>query len=65
MMAGDAESADRLAVLLRRVSDIGLPAIAGIARRQTAHDPIARDLGDDRGRGDREAERVAFDNRLH
>jgi len=65
MMAGDAEAADRLAVLQCRVSDIGLPAITGIPGCETTHDPVARDLRDDRGGGDREAERVAFDDGLH
>jgi len=64
-MAGDAKPADRFAVLLRRVSDIGLPTITRVTGCQTAHDPIARDLGNDRGRGDREAERVALDHGLH
>ena len=64
-MAGDAELADRLAVLQRRVSDIGLPAITGISGRQTAHDPIACDLCDHRSGSNREAERVSFDDGLH
>jgi len=65
MMVGDAEPANRLAMLLRCVSDIGLPAVAGIARGKPAHDPIARDLSNDGRRGDREAERIAFDHRSH
>jgi len=64
-MAGNAELADRLAVLERRVSDIGLPAIARIPGCQPVHDPIARDLCNNGGGGNREAERVSFDNGLH
>jgi hypothetical protein len=65
MMAGDAEPADCLAMLLRCVSDVGLPAIARIARGKPTHNSIARDFGDDGRGGDREAERVAFDHGLN
>jgi len=64
-MTGDTELANRLGVFLCRVSDIGLPAITRIAVCQTMHNPIARDLGDNGGGGDREAQPVAFDDSLH
>jgi len=44
-MRGDAEPPDRLAMLLGRIADIGLPAVAGIARGQPMHDSVARFLG--------------------
>ena len=65
MMAGDTQSADRLAVLACRISNVCLPAVAGVARRQAAHDAVTGYLGDDGGGSDREAERVAFDDGLH
>ncbi len=46
-------------------SKCSFPAITGVALRQPAHDSVAGDLGDDRGRGDREAQRVALDDCLH
>ncbi len=65
VMRRHAEPVDRRAVLARRVADIGLPAVPRIARRQIAHDPVAGHLGDDRGRGDRKAQRVTLDDGLH
>ena len=38
------------------ISGIGLPAISGMAPRQRAHDPVARHLGHDRRRRDRQAQ---------
>ncbi len=64
-MASHAESANRLTMRRRRIADIGLPAVNRIARRKAAHDPVARHLGDDGGSGDREAERIPFDDGLH
>ena len=41
-------------------------AVTGMATLQLVHDPVARDLGDDAGGGNAEAERVAIDEgRLH
>src|SRR6266567_1217034 len=40
VMAGYTEPADRLAVLGGGVPDIGLPAVARIARREVMHDPV-------------------------
>jgi len=65
MMAGDTKAADRLTMGLGRISDVGLPTVAGVAGCEPAHDPVARHLGDDRSGGDREAERIAFDDGLH
>ena len=65
MMRRGSELEDGGAMLARCVADIGLPAITTIALGERAHDPVARDLGDDRGRRDREAESVALYDRLH
>jgi hypothetical protein len=65
MMAGNTEPADCLTVLGCRVSDVGFPAIAGVARCQTTHDPIARHFGHNGSGSDREAQPVAFDHGLH
>ena len=62
MMRGDAESAERRAVLRRGVAGIGLPSIARVAPRQRPHDAVAPHLGDDRGGGDRKGESVATDD---
>ena len=48
-----------------RVADIGAPSIARIARREAAHDAVAGHLGDDGSSGDREAESISVDDRLH
>ena len=45
------------------VAHVGLPAVAGKLLRKRHHHPVARDLGDDRGGGDREREPVAADHR--
>jgi hypothetical protein len=50
-------------VLGRAVAHVGLPAVAG-CRRRGGHQRVPRHLGDDRGRGDREAEPVAAGYRL-
>jgi hypothetical protein len=65
MMAGHAESANRLAMLWCRVTDIGIPAITRITRCETAHDPVARHFGNNRGGGNREAQRIALDDGLY
>ena len=59
----DAEPLDRRAVLGRRVADVGGELPAGMARVGAAHVAVARDLGDDRGGGDRGARGVAADRR--
>ena len=60
----DAEALDRLAVLGGRVADVGVEAPARVLVVGAAHVAVARDLGDDRRRGDRGALRVAVDDRL-
>src|SRR6516165_6376919 len=65
MMAGNAQPANPLAMFGCRVPDIGFPAVSRITRRQSAHDPIARDLGDDRSSRDRKAESIALNNGPH
>src|SRR5271169_5876411 len=65
MMRGGSELEDRSAVLAGRIPDVGLPAISPIAPGERAHDAIARDLGDDRGRRDRKAEPISLHDGLH
>ena len=52
-----------VAVLGRRVADVGGEVPAGVQRVGAVHEPVARDLRDDRGGGDRGARRVAVDDR--
>ena len=59
----DALAFDRLAVRGRRVADVLGEAPAGVLAVGVAHEAVARDLGDDRGGGDRRARRVAVDDR--
>ena len=49
---------------LCRVTGVALPTVAGVLLRQIHHDPVARHLGDDRGRRDGQAQRIALDDRL-
>ena len=50
-------------VLCRAVAGVPLPAVARIVRREARHQPVPRHLGDDGGRGDREALAVAAHHR--
>jgi len=59
-MRRDAEPLQRDPVLLRPVSRVVIPAVAGMGERELGHQPVARHLGHDRGGGDREAPAVAF-----
>ena len=54
---------DRRAVLGRRVADVLGEPPARVALVGAVHVAVARDLGDDRGGGDRRAGRVAVDDR--
>src|ERR1700730_14643174 len=65
VMTRHPESANRVAVLRCRVADIGAPSIARIAWCEAAHDSVAGHLGNDGSGGDREAEGVSVDDRLH
>ena len=47
----------------RRVAGVVLPAVVRVARGEPVHEPVADDLGDDRGGRDRVALRVAADDR--
>src|SRR4051812_25265592 len=58
----DAEALDGLAVLGRGVADVARELPAGVQRVGPAHEPVAGDLGDDRGCGYRGALRVAVDD---
>ena len=46
------------------VAHVALEAVAGMRQAEPRHQPVARHLGDDRGRRDRGHERVAADHRL-
>jgi hypothetical protein len=56
------ELAQGAAMVGRRIAAIRLPSIAGIRPRMLGHHPVAGDLGDDRGRGDRAALGVPVDD---
>ena len=47
----------------RAVAFVLAEAIFGKARAEVAHNRVARDLGNDTGRGNREAEAIAIDDR--
>src|SRR5437763_1815381 len=63
MQGRDAEPLDGVAVLGRRVADVLGEAPAGVQAVGAVHEAVARDLGDDRRRGDRRALGVAVDDR--
>src|ERR1700722_14514476 len=58
-----AASRKRFKMNLRPVADMARKAIVRIKRVETGHHPVARDLGDNRGGGDRETRGVALDDR--
>ena len=47
-----------------RCSPLALEAVAGVRQAEPRHQPVARDLGDDRGGGDRGDQRIAGHHRL-
>src|SRR5690242_8171361 len=53
------EVAQGAAMIGGGIATVGLPAIAGMQLGVTRHDPVASDLGDDRGGGNRTAFGVA------
>ena len=55
----------RLTMQRGRVAGIRLPPIARKPHRQPRHRSVAHHLGDDRGRGDRQAQRVAAHHAAH
>ncbi len=59
---GQAQRADRVAVVARRVALVVLPAVARIAEREPFHHPVADHLRDDRRTGDRVDLGVAVDD---
>ena len=61
MMSGGAVKPERLLMLLRAVTDVGVPTVAGMAVRQPLHQPVAHRLGENGGGGDRLAAGVAID----
>ena len=56
------ERGDAANMLGRRIAAVGFPAIAGIVTRMLGHDPVAGNLGNDRGSGNRPAPGVAGDD---
>src|SRR6476620_3191729 len=64
MQWSQSEVVDRAAMIGRRIAAIMLPPISRIAAGILHHHPVAGDLGDDRGGGDRAAFGVAVDDRL-
>ena len=63
-MDGRAEPVQRAEMLRHAVAHVALEAVAGMRRAEPHHQPVARDLGDDRGGGNRQHQRVAGDDRL-
>src|SRR4029078_4741722 len=61
---GHAKVVDRPAMVGRRVAAVMVPTLPRIFVGILDHHPVARDLGDDRGRRDRPARGVAVDNGL-
>ena len=59
MVDGGAEPGQRLEMLGHAVAHVALEAVAGMREAEPRHQPVARDLGDDRGRRDRGHQRVA------
>ena len=57
-----AEPVQRLEMLGHAVALVGLETVARAILRQLAHQAVARDLGDDRGRRDRHHQPVAADH---
>ena len=51
------------AMLGHAVAHVALEAVAGMRETEPRHQPVARDLGDDGGRRDRQDQRVARDHR--
>src|SRR5262249_53448849 len=56
------ESRERSEMLGHAVTLVLLETVAGIEQSQPRHEPIARDLGHDRGSGDRGQDRIAADH---
>ena len=63
MVRGDAQTADRLAVIARGIAHVLLPAVALVALGQLVHEPVTRHLRHDRGAGDSVRQRIAVDDR--
>src|SRR5207248_9896162 len=64
MMAGWTELRERLEMLGHAVAHVALEAVTGMGKAEPRHQPVARHLGDDRGRRDRGDEPVAADHRF-
>jgi len=64
MMHRGSEPVQRLKMLRHGIALVRLEAITWAILRQLAHQAVARDFGDDRGRRDRENQTVAADHRF-
>ena len=56
---GRPEPGQRREMLRHAIAHVALEAVAGMGSAEPHHQPVAGDLGDDRGGGDREHQRVA------
>ena len=63
-MDGGPEPLQRREMLRHRIAHVALEAVAGMGGADLHHQPVAGDLGDDRGRRDRQHQRVARNHRL-
>ena len=64
MVDGGAKPRERPEMLGYAVALVALEAVTGIEHSQSGHQPVARDLGDDRGGGYRGDDGVAADHGL-
>ena len=64
VMDGGAEPLQRREMFRHRIAHMALEAVARMGGADLHHQPVARDLGDDRGGRDRQHQGVARDHRL-
>ncbi len=64
VMDGGTEPVQCVEVLRHAVAHVALEAVARMREAHPHHQPVAGDLGDDRGRRDRRHQRIAGDHRL-
>jgi len=63
-MDGRPEPVQRVEVLRHAIAHVALEAVARVREAHPHHQPVAGDLGDDRGSRDRRHQRIAGDHRL-
>src|SRR5437762_3123456 len=64
MMNGRTEPVQRIEMFRHAIAHMPFEAIARMRGAEAGHQPVAGDLGDDRGGSDRDNEPVAADHRL-